>query len=282
MDMKGRTCIVTGATSGIGRASVDALSRAGARLVLVARNAEKAEQVRRELVADRADAEVSIHLADLSRLDDVRKVVPALLEDCPKIDVLLNNAGITTLHRELTVDGFEMMFATNHLAPYLLTRLLLDRIVATPDARIVNVASEAHRFASFDLDDLQSEKRFFGLRVYGSSKLANILFTHALAKRIEGTGATANCLHPGAVYTNLGTDAGFLFKIIHPLSKPFLRSPENGARTSVYLCTSPEVAGVNGLYFDLCKPKRPNALARDDAAAERLWQLSAEMVGLPA
>ncbi len=282
MDMKDRTCIVTGATSGIGRASVDALNRAGARLVLVARNAEKAERVREELLADRPDADVSTCIADLGRLDDIRRVAPELLEACPRIDVLLNNAGIVALSREETADGFESMFGTNHLAYYLLTRLLLDRITQTPDARIVNVASEAHRFARWDWDDLQSERSFSGMRVYGNSKLANILFTRALAKRLEGTGVTANCLHPGAVYTDLGANNGWLFKVIHPLTRLFLRTPEDGARTSIHLCTSPEVAGQSGLYFDACKPKRPTALARDDDAAERLWQISADMVGLPA
>ncbi len=282
MDMKDRTCIVTGATSGIGRASVDALNRAGARLVLVARNAEKAERVREELLADRPDADVSTCIADLGRLDDIRRVAPELLEACPRIDVLLNNAGIVALSREETADGFESMFGTNHLAYYLLTRLLLDRITQTPDARIVNVASEAHRFARWDWDDLQSERSFSGMRVYGNSKLANILFTRALAKRLEGTGVTANCLHPGAVYTDLGANNGWLFQVIHPLTRLFLRTPEDGARTSIHLCTSPEVAGQSGLYFDACKPKRPTALARDDDAAERLWQISADMVGLPA
>jgi NAD(P)-dependent dehydrogenase (short-subunit alcohol dehydrogenase family) len=282
MDMQGRTCIVTGATSGIGRATATALNRAGARLVLVARNAEKAEQARRELLAERPGAEVSIQLADLAKLDDIRAVVPALLDECPQIDVLLNNAGIVLLRRTETQDGFESMFGVNHLAYYLLTRLLLERLKENPQARIVNVSSEAHRFASWDFDDLQSKKSFSGMRVYGNSKLANILFTRALAKRLEGTGVTANCLHPGAVDTNLGHGNGLLFQLIQPLARFFLRSPEDGAKTSIKLCASPEVAGTSGLYFQNEKPRRPTALALDDEAAERLWRISAEMVGLPA
>ncbi len=280
MDMNGRTCIVTGATSGIGRATVGALNHAGARLVLVARNAEKAELTRKELLAERPDADISVHLADLSRLDEIRWVVPALLEDCPRIDVLLNNAGIVMMKRTVTSDGFESMFGINHLAYYLMTRLLLDRIAENPEARIVSVSSEAHRFAKWDFDDLQSEKSFSGMRVYGNSKLANILFTRALAKRLDGTGVTANCLHPGAVDTNLGQDNGWLFKVIHPFTKLFLRSPEDGAKTSIHLCMSPEVADVSGTYFQNEKPRRPTDLALDDNAAERLWQMSAEMVGL--
>jgi len=282
MDMTGQTCIVTGATSGIGRATVDVLNRGGARLILVARNAAKAEQTRKELLADRPDAEIEIHLADLSKLDDIRRVVPALLEACPKIDVLLNNAGIVMMKRTETPDGFESMFGINHLAYYLMTRLLLDRIVENPSARIVSVSSEAHRFAKWDFDDLQSEKSFSGMRVYGNSKLANILFTRGLAKRLEGTGVTANCLHPGAVDTNLGQDNGWLFKVIHPFTKFFLSSPEDGAKTSVRLCTSPDLAGTTGEYFQNEKPRKPTDLALDDDAAERLWTLSADMVGLPA
>jgi len=280
MDMTGRTCIVTGATSGIGRATVGALNSAGARLVLVARNAEKAELTRKELLAERPDAEISVHLADLSRLDEIRRVVPALLEDCPRIDVLLNNAGIVMMKRTVTPDGFESMFGINHLAYYLMTRLLLDRIAESPGSRIVSVSSEAHRFAKWDFEDLQSEKSFSGMRVYGNSKLANIMFTRALAKRLEGTGVTANCLHPGAVDTNLGQDNGWLFKVIHPFTKLFLRSPEDGAKTSIHLCMSPEVADVSGTYFQNEKPRRPTDLALDDDAAERLWQMSAEMVDL--
>ncbi len=280
--MSGKTCVVTGATSGIGRATVDALSRAGARLALVARSTEKADQVRAELLADRPGAEISVHRADLSRLDDIRAVAPELLDACPRIDVLLNNAGIVLLSRKTTDDGFEAMFGTNHLAYYLLTRLLLDRLVETPGARVVNVSSEAHRFASWDFDDLQSERSFSGMRVYGNSKLANILFTRALATRVEGDDVTVNCLHPGAVDTNLGQDNGWLFKLIHPLTKFFLRSPADGARTSIHLCTSPELADTTGLYFQNEKPKRPTDLALDDDAAERLWKLSADMVGLPA
>jgi len=280
MDMTGRTCIVTGATSGIGRATALALARAGARLVLVARNPEKAEQTRKELQAARPDAEISVHVADLARLDEIRRVAPLLLADCPRIDVLLNNAGIVSLERKLTPDGFESMFAVNHLAYYLLTRLLLDRLIETPGARIVNVASEAHRFARFDLDDLQSEKGFSGMRAYGASKLCNILFTRSLARRLEGRDVTVNCLHPGGVSTNLGASDHWFYKLVQPVASLFLRTPEQGARTSIYLCTAPELAGTTGLYFADEKPKKPSRQARDDEAAERLWNLSAEMVGL--
>lgn len=279
-DMTGRTCVITGATSGIGRATAEALGRAGARLVLVVRNPEKAEQTRTALLAARPDADISIHLADLSRLEEIRRVAPLILEDCPQIDVLLNNAGVVHLGRELTPDGFEAMFGINHLAYYLLTRLLLDRLIHTPGARIVNVASEAHQFARFDLDDLQSEQNFSGMRAYGASKLANILFTRSLARRIEGTGVTVNCLHPGAVSTNLGANNGWLFKLIHPITRIFLRSPEDGARTSIHLCTAPGLASTNGVYFANEKPKTPSKLALDDAVAEQLWVRSAEMVGL--
>jgi NAD(P)-dependent dehydrogenase (short-subunit alcohol dehydrogenase family) len=207
-----------------------------------------------------------------------------LLERCPRIDVLVNNAGLILTRREETVDGYEATLAINHLGPFLLTNLLLDRLEASAPARVVNVASTAHNQArkGMPFDDLQSTRGYRGMKVYGISKLANILFTDELARRLEGTGVTANSLHPGTVRTGYGAhgDAKGLLRVGLLISKPFFLSPKQGARTSVYLASSPEVEGVTGKYFAKCKEKQPKAQALDAAGAARLWSASDDMVGL--
>jgi NAD(P)-dependent dehydrogenase (short-subunit alcohol dehydrogenase family) len=279
--MEGKTCVVTGATSGIGEETALGLAKLGARVVVIGRDPQRAkhsvERIRRESGSDRVDS----LLGDLASLDSIRHLADDVLEACPHIDVLVNNAGIVTLRRETTVDGFEAMFGVNHLGPFLLTNLLLERIEHSAPARIVNVASEAHRFGSIDLGDLQSEKSFGSMKTYGRSKAANILFTVELAKRLAGTGVTANCVHPGGVATRLGANSGWLGKVAMKLVSPFLLSPARGAETSLYVATSPEVDGVTGRYFAKSRERTPAAAARDPETAKRLWAISAELTGSP-
>jgi NAD(P)-dependent dehydrogenase (short-subunit alcohol dehydrogenase family) len=229
--------------------------------------------------APRSDVEVL--RGDLALQDEVRRLGEEILERTDEIHVLLNNHGVTLLERTLTPDGFESTFAINHLGYFHLTGLLLPRLLATPNARIVNVASDAHRFGPLDLDDLHSEKRYSAMRVYGRSKSANIHFTRELARRLAGTGVTANCLHPGGVSTNLGSGSGGVaMEAFRRLVMLFMKSPEEGARTSVYLATSDEVAGRSGGYYADCRAKQPAAHCRDDATAKQLWAASEEMTGL--
>ena len=283
-DMKGKTVVVTGGNSGIGLETAAALAAMGARVLVTARNADRGRSAVAH-IAERTDgAEVQLVVFDLADLSSVRRGAAEILEQAPRLDVLVNNAGLVLTERQVTVDGFEATFATNHLGPFLLTNLLLDRVRSSGPARIVNVASTAHNSArkGIPFDDLQSERRYRGMRVYGQSKLANILFTLELARRLEGTGVTANSLHPGTVRTGYGADGdarGFLSFGLK-IASPFFLSPAKGARTSVYLASSPEVDGVNGQYFVKCKPRTPRKWARDPEAARRLWQVSEELVGL--
>ena len=284
-DMQGKTVVVTGGNSGIGFETASALAGMGARVVVTARNADKGRAAL-AAIAQRVGGEAQVQLVvfDLADLSSVRRGAAEVLEQAPRLDVLVNNAGLVLSERSETVDGFEATFATNHLGPFLLTNLLLDRIRASSPARIVNVASTAHSAArkGIPFDDLQSEKKYATMRVYGQSKLANILFTQELARRLEGTGVTANSLHPGTVRTGYGGDgdARGLLAFGIKISSPFFLSPAKGARTSVYLASDPAVAGVSGEYFVKCKARQPKPWARDQEAARRLWQVSEELVGL--
>ncbi len=284
-DMQGKTVVVTGGNSGIGFETAAALAGMGARVVVTARNADKGRAAV-AAIGQRlgGDAQVQLVVFDLADLSSVRRGAAEILEQAPRLDVLVNNAGLVLSERSETVDGLEATFAVNHLGPFLLTNLLLDRIRASSPARIVNVASTAHNAArkGIPFDDLQSEKKYATMRVYGQSKLANILFTEELARRLEGSGVTANSLHPGTVRTGYGGDgdARGLLAFGIKISSPFFLSPAKGARTSVYLASDPGVAGVSGEYFVKCKPKQPKPWARDQEAARRLWQVSEELVGL--
>ncbi|MGH0028166.1 MAG: SDR family oxidoreductase [Myxococcota bacterium] len=286
--LEGRTCLVTGATSGIGTETALALARQGAHVVISGRSAEKAEATRSDIVRKSGNPNVDVLLADLSSLAEVRKLADSFLAGYPALHVLVNNAGVVHTERRVTVDGFEATFAVNHLAYFLLTNLLLDRLRQSAPARIVNVASDAHAFGSMDWDDLQSERAFggplpfvSGMRVYGRSKLANILFNTELARRLEGSGVTANCLHPGMVRTGLGqNNGGIAATVAGLLMLPLALSPARGAETSIYLASSPEVEGVSGRYFAKKREARLSRDARDTDAARRLWDISAELVGL--
>jgi NAD(P)-dependent dehydrogenase (short-subunit alcohol dehydrogenase family) len=277
--MPSKVCVVTGATSGIGRAAASALARQGYSLALVCRSREKGERTATELRAETPGAEVSLFLADLGEQAAVRRVAGELLAALPRIDVLLNNAGIVNLAREETADGREATFAVNHLAYFLLTELLLDRLRASAPARIVSVASDAHRFGRLDLDDLEyRRRRYRSMQVYGSSKLLNILWNQELARRLAGSGVTANCLHPGGVNTGLGDNNNRVIALVGKLVKRFMRTPEQGADTAVWLATAPELAGVTGKYFADRKERKPSAAASDPSSARRLWEISARLV----
>ncbi len=280
--MDGKVCLITGATRGIGLEAAKALARLGATVVLVGRDATRTQDALAEVRAFAPDAKLDSLLADFTSLQSVRKLAEDFKARYPRLDVLLNNAGLILDRREVTQDGFEATLGINHLAPFLLTHLLRDVLVASGPARVITVSSEAHRAAKLDFDDLQATRGYFGFRVYGTSKLANILFTKALARRFAGTRVTANCLHPGAVATGFGHNAKGLFRHLVKLAGPFLLTAEKGARTSVYLASSPEVEGVTGEYFIRSRKAKPSRDARDEALAERLWQVSAELTGVPA
>ncbi|HEX7199729.1 MAG TPA: SDR family NAD(P)-dependent oxidoreductase, partial [Dongiaceae bacterium] len=223
---------------------------------------------------------VEMGLADFSRLTEVRRLADELLAGHDRLDVLVNNAGLFSPHYRLSADGFELTFAVNHLAPFLLTNLLLDRLKASAPARIVTVASEAHRRNRLDIADMTRPADWTMMRAYGRSKLCNILFTRELARRLAGTGVTANCLHPGFVATRFGDQAGGVMSLVIRAAKLFAISPEKGAETIVHLASSPEVAGSSGGYFDKCRPATPTTEARDDAAATRLWAESVRIAGI--
>jgi NAD(P)-dependent dehydrogenase (short-subunit alcohol dehydrogenase family) len=280
-DLRGRVVVITGATSGIGRATAVALARMGATLALVARDRARADATVAEIAAATGNRDVAVFLADLGAQADIRRVAGELLERYPQIHVLVNNAGVMNLRRRTTVDGVEETFAVNHLGYFLLTLLLLDRLKASAPARIVNVASDAHKFVrGMSWDDLGHEKTYAAMRVYGHSKLANILFTQELARRLEGTGVTANAAHPGAVATRLGHQNAWWAALLAKALGLFFRTPERGAETSIRLASAPELAGVTGRYFANGREARTSTPARDQEAARRLWDVSERMVGL--
>ncbi len=279
--LAGRRCVITGATSGIGEATATALARAGAELTLVCRSRERGEASLETIRANGAPVPTDLVIADLSSQVEIRRAAGELLEDPRPIHLLVNNAGVVNLRYTETVDGIESTFAVNHLAYFLLTRLLLERILQAPDARIVNVASEAHRFSSMDFDNLDHESDFGWMKVYGQSKLANILFTRELARRVDGSGVTVNALHPGGVATGLGANnAPRVQRVLMALGRPFLRTPESGARTSIYLASAPEVAAVSGEYFANRKQRPGSRESRDMEIARRLWDVSEQLTGV--
>jgi len=277
--LEGKRCIVTGATSGIGRATALGLAAAGARVALVCRSRLRGEETLAEIHA-RTGRAGELFIADLSSQDAIRQVAREILTRCPRIDVLVNNAGVVERRRRETVDGIEATWATNHLAYFLLTHLLLPRLRESAPARIVNVASDAHRFASsLDPDD-PAGGRFRWWQVYGRSKLGNLLFTRELARRLDGSGVTVNAAHPGAVSTRLGHQNDWWVAPVTRLLSLFFKTPEQGAATSLYLAMDPGVAGVSGRYFADCREHAPSALACDDALAARVWSASLRQTGL--
>jgi NAD(P)-dependent dehydrogenase (short-subunit alcohol dehydrogenase family) len=279
--MAGKLCVVTGATSGIGLVAAERLAAAGARLILVGRDKARGEAALARIRRHVPGAELALRYADLSLLAEMNRLAAEIAAAEPRIDVLINNAGAMFSSRSVTDDGLERTFALNHMAYFVLANRLRAALAAAAPARIVNVASEAHRGNVLDFADLQSARGYRGFRVYGRSKLANILFTRELARRFEGSGITANCLHPGFVASRFGDNNPGLPRLGIGLAKRFFAlTPEQGAETVVYLAASPEVAGVTGGYFDKCRVRLPSAEAQDDAAARRLWDESAKLARL--
>jgi NAD(P)-dependent dehydrogenase (short-subunit alcohol dehydrogenase family) len=279
--MKDRICVITGATSGIGLEAAERLARAGARLVLIGRDERRGAAALARLKARAPDAEIAIHYADLSRLAELRRLGGELTAALPRIDVLINNAGAFFDRHSLTEDGLERTFALNHMAYFLLTHLLLEKVKAAAPSRIVNVASAAHRGATLDFADLTGRGGIYGWEAYRRSKLANILFTGELARRLAGSAVTANCLHPGFVASRFGDETGLGMRLFMRLAKRIAAiSPAEGAETIVHLASSPEVSSVSGRYFAKCREAQPTAAATDAAAARRLWEESARIAGI--
>jgi NAD(P)-dependent dehydrogenase (short-subunit alcohol dehydrogenase family) len=278
--MHGKVVVITGATSGIGEVAALRLAGMGARIVLIARDPTRGEATLKRLHGSDGVISHAIHYGDLARLSEVKRLAMRITAAEPRIDVLINNAGAMFGSRQMTEDNLELTFAVNHMAYFLLANGLRESLFAAAPARVVNTASAAHRRRTLDFDDLQSAKAYSAIEVYGRSKLCNILFTRELARRWSGQGVTANCLHPGFVATRFGDGSGGFLSHLVNVAKTFAISPEKGAETLVYLASSPDVANISGEYFFRCRPATPTAAARDDAAAKRLWTLSAALAGI--
>ena len=280
--MADNTVLVTGGTGGIGRATAMSLAMMGAHLGITGRDRGRTEGAAREIRAA-SGGQVDVFVADLSSQSEVRRLAEQVLQACPRIDVLVNNVGGYWNTRQVTADGLERTFALNYLAPFLLTNLLLDRLKQSAPARVVTVASNAHTTGRIDFDDLQGERSYSGSRAYSQSKLGNVLFTYELARRLAASAVTADALHPGVVNTSFGAeDPGGVQRLFVPFVRPFLKTPEQGAATSIHLASSPDLEQVSGRYFANSKPKRSSKASYDQTAAARLWQVSAELVGLTA
>ncbi len=278
--MKGKICMVTGATSGIGLATAKELAGQGATVILTARNPEKGESTVDYIQRETGNSSVEFMLADLSIQDQIRALAREFQNRYSRLDVLVNNAGAIFLKRQLNAEGVELTFATNYINYFLLTNLLLDTLKASAPSRIVNVSSDMQKNAKIDFDDLQAEHKYSSFGSYGQSKLAIILFTYELARRLEGTQVIANAVHPGFAASNIGKNNGWLGKIIVPMLKPFAMSSTKAAETSIYLASSPEVEGTTGKYFMKKKAVPSSPITYDEAAARRLWEISTQITGL--
>jgi len=280
--MTGKTCLITGATNGIGRVTAVELAGMGAELFLLYRNKARADETLAEIRNRTGNQNVHLLGAELSSQKQIRAAAAEFLATGKPLHLLINNAGLGNTKRMLTEDGIEMVFAVNHLAYFLLTMLLLERIKQSAPARIVIVASEAHRFGRINFDDLGAEKRYRTFGAYAQSKLANILFSYELARRLAGTGVTVNCLHPGGIASGLWTNNGPHAQLLMKAGKPFLKTPEQGAQTTIYFASSAGVEGITGKYFANCKEKSSNTESYDLNVARRLWDVSAQMTGIGA
>jgi len=277
--MAGKTVLVTGGTGGIGRATALGLAAMGAHLAITGRDRDRADDAAREIRA--GGGRVDVFVADLSAQSEVRRLADEVLTSLPRIDVLVNNVGGYWNTRHVTADGLEHTFALNHLAPFLLTNLLLDRLKETAPARVVTVSSNAQAMGRIDFDDLQGEESYSGSRAYDQSKLANVLFSYELARRLRGTSVTANALHPGVVSTSFGAeDPGHVQRMFLPFMRPFMKAPAQGAVTSVHVASAPDLQELTGRYFANSKLKQSSKRSYDQADAARLWQVSTNLVGL--
>lgn len=276
--MKDKICLVTGANSGLGKVTAKALAAGGATVIMVSRNRAKGRTARDEVVSETRNENVDLMIADFSELNQIRRLAAEVRAKYPRLHVLVNNAGAYNSQRRLTADGYEMTFAVNHLGYFLLTAELLDLLKSSAPARVVNVASEAQRGGRINFDDLNMENNYSGWRAYAQSKLANIIFTYELARRLEGSGVTANCMHPGTVRTNIFNNVGGVAGMILRPFTWFMRTPEKGADTIIWLASSPEVEGVTGKYFIDRAEKESNPQSYDREVAARLWEVSERMV----
>jgi len=274
--MRGKTVVITGGTSGIGQVAAEKLAAMGARMVVVARDQVRGEQTLAQLRRAGPGVAHTVYYADLSRLSEMKRLAREIAAAESRIDVLINNAGALFGSRQLTEDGLEKTFALNHMSYFVVTQELRERLLASA-ARVVNTASDAHKGEKLDFNDLQSANNYRGFKVYGKSKLCNILFTGEMARRWAGTTVTVNCLHPGFVDTRFGDESGGLFSKVVRVAKTFAISPEKGAETIVYLASSDEPAKSNGLYFYKCRPATPTKEARDPEAARQLWEISEKL-----
>ncbi|MGA8524041.1 MAG: SDR family oxidoreductase [Candidatus Dormiibacterota bacterium] len=277
----GKVVLVTGATGGIGKATAIGLATMGARVGITGRDLIRAEQAAADIRTASGNPAVDVFAADMSSQAEVRRLAGAVLDAYPRLDALVNNVGGFWAHRHTTADGLEHTFALNYLAPFLLTNLLLERLTASAPSRVVTVSSGAQSTGRINFDDLQGVRHYSGQRAYSQSKLANIMFTNELARRVQGTGVTANSAHPGVVRTKFGSEdqAGF-FVIIGPLVRPFLKTPARGADTPIYLASAPDVEAFSGQFFANRKPKTANKAAGDLDVTARLWRVSIDLVGL--
>jgi retinol dehydrogenase-14 len=280
--MAGKAVLITGGTSGIGKATAVGLAAQGARVAITGRDLRRVEVAVVDVREETGNPDVDAFGADLSSRAEVRRLAAEVLDAYPRLDVLVNFGGFWATRR-VTADGLEHTFAVNHLAGFLLTDLLLDRLKASAPARVVTVSSGAHSGGKIDFEDLQGERRYSGQKAYSQSKRANVMFTYELARRLEGTGVTATVLHPGVVSTGFAAeDPSLLFKVILPLGRRFMKTPTQGAMTSIYLASSPEVEGATGVYFANGRRRTSNKASYDADAAARLWEVSAELVGFTA
>jgi len=280
-NLQDKVCVVTGATAGIGRVSAQRLAEMGARVIVVSRNPRKCDEVVADIRRQTGHAAIEAMPADLSSLQGIRDLARRFLDAHPRLNVLLNNAGAIFTARQVSADGIEITWALNHLGYFLLTHLLMDALKAAPAARVINVSSDAHLVGRIHFDDVQFERRrYSGFAAYSQSKLANVMHAYALARRLEGTSISVNALHPGAVATDFGKNNSGIWGKVFKLFSRFTIDAEEGAKTSLYLASSPEVAGVSGKYFYRCRPKPSSPASYDVQAQEKLWRLSAEMVGL--
>jgi retinol dehydrogenase 12 len=280
--MQGKTVVITGGTSGIGQVAAEKLAQMGARIVLTARSQSRGEAALARLREIAPGLKHTIHYGDLSLLAEVRRVAKEIAAAETRIDVLINNAGAMFGHRQVTEDGLELTFATNHLSYFVMTHLLSERLITSAPSRIVNTSSHAHYRGTIDFDDLQYERGDYkSFPAYCRSKLCNVLFTRVLARRLAGTGVTANSLHPGFVRTRFGDSSGGGMARVIGFMKIFAISPQKGAETLLYLASSDKVAKDSGLYFYKCKAVEPSKIAQDDTAAERLWRETAQIAGIP-
>lgn len=279
--MQNKTVIVTGANAGIGRVTALELAQKGAHVVMVCRDKERGAAAQQAIIQQSGNNRVDLLLADLSVQSDIQKLSQTIHERYSRLDILVNNAGAYIASRQTSTDRLEYTFALNHMSYFLLTNLLLDLLIASAPSRIINVSSDAHRGSKLNFDDLQNERSYQGFGVYSQSKLANIYFTYELARRLEGTGVTVNALHPGFVATNFAKNNGLLYRLGMFVMRPFARNEQQGAETSVYLASSPEVEGVTGQYFSDKKAVRSSDVSYDAAAAQRLWSVSESFSRIP-